>query len=94
MPTDRLTRTLLALIALALFLNALNPWLLSGPAFAAQNPPADLPMMEVHLRNIDAFLNQSSNLGSIGTVLQNIERDVERIQNVVCGISNPALGGC
>lgn len=53
-------RILLALIAVALFLNALNPWLRPSPV-AAQQPPADLPMMEVHLRNIDDSMDRFAN---------------------------------
>lgn len=36
MKTDRTTKLLLALIALGLFMNALNPWLMPMPV-AAQN---------------------------------------------------------
>jgi hypothetical protein len=56
MKADRHVKVLLAIIALALLLNALNPWLRPMPV-AAQRPPADLPMMEVHLRNMDSTLD-------------------------------------
>lgn len=57
---DRQLKVLLALIALALFANALNPWL-QPPPVAAQQPPADLPMMEVHLRNMDQSMGGMAN---------------------------------
>jgi hypothetical protein len=82
MKTDRQIKLLLALIALALFINALNPWMQPVPAFAARSQ-ADLPAMETYLRNMDAALNGS---------LEDIEADLSRLVALaeVQGSSQPA----
>lgn len=68
MKTDPQIKALLVLIAIALFMNALGPWLRPAPAMAAQTPPADLPMMEVHLREMESYLEE---------IAPDIERIVE-----------------
>lgn len=54
MTEDRTTKTLLALIALALFLNALNPWL--RPTVAEAQSPDTLSRIEEIVGNIDENL--------------------------------------
>lgn len=61
MQADRQIKVLLATIAVALLLNGVNPWLRPMPAAAQAQPPADLPMMEVHLRNLDASMDEVEN---------------------------------
>jgi len=51
---DRITQILLALIAIALFANALNPWLLGPTAEAAQSNP--MQNVEALVQNIDENL--------------------------------------
>ena len=63
MKTDRMTKTLLALIALGLLLNALNPWLHPNPAFADVQ---DLGNLESYVIDI------SSTLRSIRGEVRNI----------------------
>ena len=72
MKSDLQIKSLLALIALALLMNALNPWLLPKPALAASTQ-ADLPMMEVHLRNMDSYLEAVE--GNVGRMVELLERD-------------------
>ena len=78
MKADGHGRALLAIIALGLFMNALNPWLRPTPV-AAQQPPADLPMMEVHLRNIDSTLDE-------------VENEIERLAATATLLAGGALG--
>lgn len=93
MKTDRSTKVLLALVALGLLLNAINPWIYPSPVSAAQAPPANLPMMEVHLRNIDAALEgiglplMDGRLQNIGAVLEGIGADIDQIEAAVCDAS-------
>lgn len=68
MKADRQIKVLLALIAAALFLNGLNPWLRPAPVLAATTQ-ADLPAMETYLKNMDTYL-------------ADVERDVERLVQV------------
>ena len=55
MSNERITQALLALVALALLANAVNPWLVPRPVSAAQAPDT-LSRIEETVANIDENL--------------------------------------
>ena len=69
MNADRGTKVLLALIAGGLFLNAISEWR-QPAAVLARTTQADLPAMELYLRNMDANLTE-------------VEREIERLVQVL-----------
>jgi hypothetical protein len=83
MPTDKVTKVLLATIAFALLMVAANPWLRPMPVAAQQPMPTLIPLVsqdnaEFHLRQMSSHLRQMSS-------------HVNQIQSNVRSIYN---GGC
>ena len=79
MAPDRLTKTLLAAIAIALLMNAVNPWI--QPHSASADVDSDIMRIQRDVHSIER------DLGSIGSNIDSIESDLSRIQRGTCSNS-------
>ena len=83
MKSDRLTKSLLAAIAIALWMIAMNPWLRPIPVLAQEK--VDLSQIESSLSSIESGVSSmKSDLSTIESKVSSMESDLGRMQRGTC----------